>query len=305
MKAYLSLPLLTALLLACGESRINSVDDKVLEEAKADQAAAQLKQEQAALLGSWRTCVKTSENASTRYEYAFTRDGQLNLAQLDYENASCTEDAVQSDSLKATWQLVPVEDSPDFTLHFKWADGKKLESQYRLSAATSAELPKLFDLKDQSDLKLVELKDKDHFLTLEKIPADEIEELRKKSEAMIIEYAKSLLRRNGNWQSACSDGTRSSLQFKVGKTISMTSTRGVYEEKDCKTLKEEESERTSVTFTLVSVPDLNQKKIILDAGKVKGSMKVSFDKIDQLELSDLIEGKESLTLYKYTAGVAP
>jgi hypothetical protein len=293
------------MLLACGESRINSVDDKVLEEAKADRADADLKQKQTALLGTWRTCVKTSDSASTRYEYAFTSDGQLSLVQLDYNNSSCVEDAVQSDSLRASWQLVPVKESPDFTLHFKWANGGKLESQYRLSAATSVELPKLFDLKDQSDLKLVELKDKDHFLTLEKIPADEIEELRKKSESMIIEYAKSLLRRNGSWQTACSDGTRSSLQFKVGKTISMTSTRGVYKEKDCETLKEEESERTSVNFTLVSVPDLTQKKIILDAGKVKGSMKVSFDKIDQLELSDLIEGKESLILYTYAAGVAP
>ncbi len=299
MKSYLSLTLMT-LLLACGESRINSVDDKILDEAQAEKAAADLKEQQTAVLGTWRACAKTSDVTSTRFDYAFTSDGVASLNKLDYGTADCSEEAVAAVDLKADWTLVPVPESKNFKLLLKWSDGKKLETEYRL-AGNKADLPKFFELKDQTDLGLVELKDKDKFVTLSKVSPDELEDLRRKSEDMIKEYARSLLSRDGEWNSICADSKMTTLQFKVGKSISLTSTSGVYEDKDCKKLKEDESESKTVNFTMVSVPDLKQKKVVLDTGKAKGTLKVSFEKIDLIELSDLINGKDNVTLYKYSA----
>ncbi|WP_141733224.1 hypothetical protein [Oligoflexus tunisiensis] len=306
MKSSLSLTFL-ALLLACGQPRIESVDDKVLEQANADKAAASLKQAQIALLGTWRSsCVETAESTASLYEYALTQDGQASLVSFEYGTRDCKGETVQSTFLSASWTLIPVADTESFTLEFKWKDGKKLDSQYRL-AGNSAEFPRLFELRDQSDLALVELKEKDHFLTLEKVPAGEAEELRKKSELLVMEYATSLLKRPGTWESACADGKRSILTFKVGNTITLSHTSALYDDKDCKTLKGDESRISEKKFTMAAVPDLAQKKIVLDADGNQGTLKVSFDRIDQLELSDLINGKNTLTLYRYaaSAGVTP
>jgi hypothetical protein len=302
VKTALSLTLLT-FLVACGESRIKSVDEDVLEQAHTDRAAADLKQAQTALLGSWHECSDKPENASTRYEYTFTSDGQARLAQLNYEKPACAgEQTSEPDYLDATWKLVPVEDKEEFTLQIDWAAGKKLQSPYRLAGST-ATLPRIFELKEQTEL--LNIDDKEQFITLEKVPVGDLEALQKKSEAMVMEYAKGLLRREGIWQSPCAKSQRTTLQFKVENDVRLTHSVKAYEDTKCEKLKEEQAPATTVNFTMVAVPDLDQKKIVLKGEKIKGSLKVSLGQVDQLELSDLIGGKDALTRYQHAAGEAP
>ncbi|HYX38614.1 MAG TPA: hypothetical protein VE954_36385 [Oligoflexus sp.] len=301
MKTYLSLSLLS-LLLACGETRIKSVDDEVMEEAQTDKATAALKREEAALLGTWQACSPTSETESKGHEYIFTGDGGVMLVQRQYSNPNCADQPTEEENLTAKWKLAPVKESSDFTLHFTWDESKKLESQYRFKSGT-VELPKIFELKEKPDLALAQLADKDNFLTLKKVPVDSGEEQRRQSELMVISFAKSLLRRDGIWQTACAESKHSIVQFEVGKNISMTRSLVTYEDEKCEKLKDTQKDEKATEITLSAVSDLAQKKIALEMGKdkQKATLKVFFDNIDKLELTESKDNKNVSATYGFKA----
>lgn len=302
MKAYLSLSLLT-LLLACGESRIQSVDDEVLEQAEADKAAADLKLAQSTLIGAWTFCADNTDGTSIRYDYAFAADNKLRLNQATHDRAQCSSENPEQIKVDAGWKLTPVQDGSGFTLVLTWGEGKKLESEYR-SSGTQADLPNLLKLKDETDLSLIKLTEKDRFLTLDKVTTVEKDKLQKTAETLVLEYATGLTRRRGSWQSACEGSKNTTLKFSGDKDIKLTITGQVYEDKDCKTAKEVEFKST-VAFKLTAVSDLEKKTIAVTTGEEKRSLKVSFSDFDKLELSEAGERTNVLTSYTFQAGVTP
>lgn len=302
MKTYLSLSLL-ALLLACGESRIQSVDDEVLEKAQADKAAADLKFAQSTLVGAWTVCSDKTDGTSIRYDYAFATDNKLHLQQAAHSTAECSSEDPENTIVEAGWKLVPTKDETAFTLHLTWGEGKKLESEY-LSSGTQAELPNLIALKDEAELSPIKLTEKDRFLKLDKVTTVEKDQLQKDAEALIMDFASGLLHRKGSWQSVCEDSKNTTLKFSGDKDLKLTITRQIHEDKDCTTVKEVEFKNT-LAFKLTAVTDREQKKIAVTAGDEKRSLKVSLKDFDSFELSEAGERSNVLTSYTFQAGVTP
>lgn len=302
MKTYLSLSLL-ALLLACGESRIQSVDDEILEKSQADKAAADLKLAQSTLIGAWTVCQDNDDGSSIRYDYSFATDNKLLLNQAAHSTAQCSSENPENKALEAGWKLVPTKDEKGFTLHLTWGEGKKLESEY-LSSGAQAELPNLIALKDESELSPLKLTEKDQFLKLDKVKTTEKDKTQKKAETFLLDFASGLLHRKGSWQSACEGSKNSSLKFSGDKDLKVTITRQAYEDKDCKTLKEVEFKNT-VDFKLTAALDLEQKTIAVTTAEEKRKLKVSFKDFDKLELSEAGDRSDVSTSYIFQAGVAP
>lgn len=302
MKTYLSLSLL-ALLLACGESRIQSVDDEVLEKAQTDKAAADLKLAQSTLIGAWTACRDNEDGSSNRYNYSFAADNKLRLNQAAHSTAQCSSENPENTTVDAGWKLVPTKDETAFTLLLTWGEGKKLESEY-LSSGAQAELPNLIALKDEAELSPLKLTEKEHFLKLDKVSTLEKDQMQKKAETLILDFASGLLHRKGSWQSACEGSKNTTLKFSGDKDLKLTITRQVHEDKDCKTVKEIEFKNT-LDFKLTAVTDLDQKKIAVTAGDEQRNLKVSFKDLDKLELSEAGERSNVVTSYTFQAGVAP
>lgn len=302
MKTYLSLSLLT-LLLACGESRIQSVDDEVLEKSHADKAAADLKLAQSTLIGAWTVCQDHEDGTSTRYDYSFATDNKLRLNQAAHSSAQCSSENPENKSLEAAWKLVPTQDETAFTLLLTWGEGKKLESEYQSSGA-QAELPNLIVLKDEAELSPLKLTEKDRFLKLDKVKTAEKDKAQKTAETFLIDFASGLLHKKGSWQSACEGSKISSLKFSGDRDLKVTFTRQAFEDKECKTAKEVEFKNT-VDFKLTAVADLEQKTIAVSAGEEKRKLKVSFKDLDKLELSEAGDRSNVLTSYTFQAGVTP
>lgn len=301
MKIYLGLSLL-ALLMACGEPRIQSVDDEVLEKAEADKAAADLKFAQSALLGAWTFCAENADGTSIRYDYAFAADNKFSLNQALHDTAQCSSENPENTKVDAGWKLAPVKESSDFILVLTWGEGKKLESEYR-NSGTQAELPDLMRLKDKADLSLIKLTEEDRFLKLDKVIAVEKDKLQKNTETFVLEYATGLMRRKGSWQSACEGSKNTTLKFSGDNDVKLTITRQIYEDKDCETVKDLEFKNT-VDFKLTAVSDLEQTKIAVTAGDEKRSLKVSFSDVDKLELSEAGDRSNVMTSYTFQPGVA-
>jgi hypothetical protein len=302
VKAYLSLSLL-ALLLACGESRIQSVDDEVLEKSHADKAAADLKLAQSTLIGAWTVCQDNEDGSSIRYDYSFATDNKLLLNEATHSTAQCSSENPESTRLEAGWKLIPTKDETAFTLHLTWGEGKKLESEYQSSGA-QAELPNLIALKDESDLSPIKLTEQDRFLKLDKVKTTEKNKAQKTAETFLMDFASGLLHKKGSWQSACEGSKNSSLKFSGDKDLKVTITRQAYEDKDCKTLKEVEFKNT-VDFKLTAVVDLEQRTIAVTAGEEKRNLKVSLKDLDKLELSEAGDRSKIVTSYTFQAGVTP
>jgi hypothetical protein len=302
VKTYLSVSLL-ALLLACGESRIQSVDDEVLEKAQTDKAAADLKFAQSTLIGAWTACRDNDDGSSIRYNYSFAADNKLRLNQAAHSTAQCSSENPENTTVDAGWKLVPTKDETAFTLLLTWGEGKKLESEY-LSSGAQAELPNLIALKDEAELSPLKLTEKEHFLKLDKVSTLEKDQMQKKAETLILDFASGLLHRKGSWQSACEGSKTTTLKFSGDKDLKLTITRQVHEDKDCKTVKEIEFKNT-LDFKLTAVTDLDQKKIAVTAGDEQRNLKVSFKDLDKLELSEAGERSTVVTSYTFQAGVTP